>query len=145
MESKKIDHLCIAVKDLDQARKVWEPVLGKPQPDDPYVDEPEQIRVARYWLGGVGFELMESTTPDGPVAQWIEKHGEGVMIVSLNVDDTREAITALESQGYPFIPTREGEKARPFRDCEFAFIHPHKMNNVLVELIDYRWRELEDQ
>lgn len=142
METKKIDHLCIAVRDLDAARKVWEPILGKSQPDDPYVDEPEQIRVARYWLGGVGFELMESTTPDGPVAKWIEKHGEGVMVVSLNVDNTREAITELESKGYPFIPTHQGEKARPFRECEFAFIQPAKMNNVLVELIDYPWAEL---
>ena len=70
-----MDHICIAVKDLDAACKVWEPVLGKAEPDDPYVDESEQIRVARYRIGEMGFELMESTTPDGPVARWIEKHG----------------------------------------------------------------------
>jgi len=63
MKVNKIDHICIAVKNLDEARKVWEPVLGKTEPDDAYVDEPEKIKVARYWLGGVGFELMESTTP----------------------------------------------------------------------------------
>lgn len=149
MKVEKLDHLCIAVKDLDAARKIWEPVLGKSQPDDPYLDEPEQIRVARYWVGGVGFELMESTTPDGPVAKWIEKHGEGVMLISLNVDDTRKSIRELEEREYPFIPNPEpvpgdpSGKARPFRDCEFAFIHPKKMNNVLLELIDYKWRELD--
>lgn len=149
MNVKKIDHFCIAVKDLDAARKVWEPILGKPQPDDPYEDEPEKIRVARYWLGGVGFELMASTTPDGPVAQWIDKHGEGIMLIGLNVENTREAIAELEAQDYPFIPNPQPlpddltGRARPFRDCEFAFIHPKKTNGVLLELIDYKWKELD--
>lgn len=141
MKTKKIDHICIAVKDLEQARKVWEPVLGKTGPDDPYEDEPEKIRVARYWVGEVGFELMESTTPDGPVAKWIEKHGEGVMLISFNVENTRDSIAELDKQDYPFIPTPDGEVARPFRDCEFAFIHPKKLNGVLTELIDYKWDE----
>jgi len=145
MKTNKIDHICIAVKDLNAAMKVWEPILGKSKPDDPYVDEPEKIRVARYWLGGIGFELMESTAPDGPVAKWIEKNGEGVMVISFNVDNTREALKELESNGYPFIPAPGGEKTRPFRDCEFAFIRPKKVNNVLLELIDYKWDELKEK
>lgn len=143
MKINKIDHICIAVKNLDEARKKWEPILGKPEPDDPYIDEPEKIRVARYWLGGVGFELMESTTPDGDVAKFIEKRGEGVMIISLNVDNTQEAIEELKDRGYPFIPAPNGKVARPFRDCEFAFIHPKAVNGVLLELIDYKWKESE--
>lgn len=137
MKINKIDHICIAVKDLAEARKRWEPVLGKSEPDDAYVDEPEKIRVARYWVGGVGFELMESLTPDGEVARFIEKRGEGIMLVSLNVDSTRAAIDELGAKGYPFIGG-----ARPFRDCEFAFVHPKAVNGVLLELIDYKWREL---
>jgi len=137
MKVNKIDHICIAVKNLDEARKIWEPILGKPGPDDPYVDELEKIRVARYWLGEVGFELMESTTPDGDVAKFIEKRGEGVMLISFNVDNTREAMDELKAKDYPFIGG-----ARPFRDCEFAFIHPKAVNNVLLELIDYKWDEL---
>ncbi len=143
MKPNKIDHICIAVKDLDAARKVWEPVLGKAQPDDSYVDESEKIRVARYWIAEVGFELMESTTPDGPVAKWIQKNGQGVMVISLNVDNTRDAIADLQAKDYPFIPDERGETARSFRDCEFAFIHPQKLNGVLTELIDYKWDELE--
>jgi methylmalonyl-CoA/ethylmalonyl-CoA epimerase len=139
MQVNKIDHICIAVRDLDQARKVWEPVLGKQRPDDEYVDEPEKIRVARYWVGEVGFELMESTADDGEVAKFIEKRGEGVMLISFNVPDTREAITELEARDYQFVGG-----ARPFRDCEFAFMHPKKMNNVLLELIDYQWEEFGD-
>ena len=145
MKTNKIDHICIAVKNLDEARKVWEPILGKSEPDDPYVDEPEHIRVARYWIGEVGFELMESTTPDGPVAKYIEKHGEGVMVLSLNVDNTREALGELQEKGYPIIPDATGEVARPFRDCEFGFIHPKKLNGVLTEVIDYKWDEMKDK
>ncbi len=142
MKINRIDHISIAVRDLDAARKVWEPVLGKSGPDDSYIDEPEKIRVARYRLEGVGFELMESTSPDGDVARWIEKHGEGVMVVSFNVDNTREAVKELTLKDYPFIPAPRGEITRPFKESEFAFIHPGKMNNVLLELIDYNWEEL---
>jgi len=137
MKINKIDHICIAVKDLDAARKIWEPILGKPQPDDPYVDESEKIRVARYWLGEVGFELMESTAPDGEVAKFIEKRGEGVMVVSLNVDNTEEAVKELKTKGYKFAGG-----LRSFRNCQFAFVHPKEVNGVLLELIDYPWDEM---
>lgn len=136
MKINKIDHICIAVKDLEAAKKVWEPILGKSGPDDAYIDEPEKITVARYYIGEVGFELMASTTPDGDVAKFITKNGEGVMLVSLNVDNTRKAIDELKAKDYPFIPDSRGEIARPFRDGEFAFIHPKKLNGVLIELID---------
>lgn len=136
MKVNKIDHICIAVRDLETAKKIWEPILGKSAPDDEYIDEPEKINVARYWLGEVGFELMESTTPNGDVAKYIEKHGEGIMLLSFNVDNTRESMAELKDKGYPFIGG-----ARPFRDCEFAFIHPKKVNGVLLELIDYKWDE----
>ena len=142
MKTNKIDHICIAVRNLDEARKIWEPVLGKAGPDDEYIDEPEKIKVARYWVGEVGFELMESTRPDGDVAKFIEKNGEGVMLISFNVDNTREAIDELKAKDYLFIPAPNGEIARPFRNCEFAFIHPKKLNGVLTELIDDKWDEL---
>lgn len=138
MKVNKIDHICVAVRDLEEARKVWEPVLGKSKPDDTYVDEREKIKVARYWIGEVGFELMESTSPDGEVAKFIEKRGEGVMVISLNVDDTQSAMEELKAKKYPFIGG-----LRPFRNCKYAFIHPKKMNGVLLELIDYKWKEFE--
>ncbi|MBW1613821.1 MAG: VOC family protein [Deltaproteobacteria bacterium] len=134
MKVNKIDHISIAVKNLDEAQKIWEAILGKSEPDDTYVDELEKIRVARYLLGEVGFELMESTTPEGDVAKFIKKRGEGVMVISLNVDNTREAMDELKAKDYPFIGG-----ARPFKDCEFAFIHPKAVNGILLELIDYKW------
>lgn len=130
MKINKIDHLCIAVKDLEAAKQTWAPILG-PTPDVEYVDEGEKIRVARYILGGVGFELMESTTADGDVARHIEKRGEGIMLVSLNVDSTREAVEDLEAQGLPIIGG-----LRDFQDCQFAFVHPKAVNGVLLEVID---------
>jgi methylmalonyl-CoA/ethylmalonyl-CoA epimerase len=135
MKVNKIDHICIAVRNLEQARKAWEPILGKSEPDDAYVDEPEKIRVARYWLGDVGFELMESTTPDGEVAKFIEKRGEGIMLLSFNVDKTSEAMAELKAKGYPFAGG-----LRPFRDSQFAFVHPKAVNGVLLELIDDKWQ-----
>nr|WP_258165139.1 VOC family protein [Syntrophus aciditrophicus] len=136
MEIKKIDHICIAVKNLEEARKLWEPLLGKDKPDDAYVDEPEKIKVARYWIGEVGFELMESTTTDGDVAKFIGKNGEGFMLISFNLDNTRAAAKELQAKGYQFIPDKRGEIVRPFRDGEFAFVHPKTLNGVLTELID---------
>ena len=114
--------------------------MGKERPDDEYVDEPEKIKVARYWVGEVGFELMESTSDDGEVAKFIEKRGEGVMLISFNVPDTRDAMAELKDKDYDFVGG-----ARPFRDSEFAFMHPQKMNGVLLELIDYKWDELSDK
>ncbi len=138
MKTNGIDHICIAVKSIEQAKKIWEPVFGKSTPDVEYVDDLEKIKVARYYLGDVGFELMESTSPDGEVAKFIEKKGEGIMLVSLNVDNTRKSMDELESKGYPFI----GDP-RPFKGCEFAFIHPDKMNGVLLELIDFKGDEFD--
>jgi methylmalonyl-CoA/ethylmalonyl-CoA epimerase len=119
-------------------------VLGKSEPDDRYVDESEKIRVVRYWIGEVGFELMESTTSDGPVAEWIKKNGEGVMVIGFNVNNTREAVAELKVDEYHFIPDQKGNVARSFRDCEFALIHPRGLNGVIAELIDYRWDELKE-
>ena len=61
------------------------------------------------------------------------------MLISFNVNNTREAVDELKEKDYPFIPDSKGNIARPFRDCEFAFIHPKKMNGVLTELIDFKW------
>ncbi len=91
-------------------------------------------------VGEVGFELMESTSDDGEVAKFIEKRGEGVMLISFNVPDTRGAMAELEARDYDFVGG-----ARPFRDCEFTFLHPQKMNGVLLELIDYKWEDLSDK
>ena len=131
MKVNRLDHISIAVKNLREAQKTWEPILGKSKPDEEYVDAGEKIRVARYWTGEVGFELMESTDPDGEVAKFIDRKGEGVMIISLNIDSTRDGVNELIRAGYPFAGG-----IKHFREGEYAFIHPKAVNGVLLELID---------
>ncbi len=131
MKVNRIDHISIAVKDLRQARKIWEPILGKSKPDDEYVDEREKIHVARYFVGEVGFELMESTAPDGEVAKFIDDKGQGIMLLSLNVDNTRNSVNEMKETGYPVI-----NGIRKVRKSKYAFIHPKAVNGVLLELID---------
>lgn len=138
MKINGVDHISIAVKSLDEAKKNWGPVLGRSEPDIEYTDESEKIKVARYCLGDVGFELMEATGPDSEVAGFIRKRGEGIMVISLNVNSTREAMDELKQKNYPFIGG-----LRPFKGCEFAFVHPQKMNGVLLEFIDFKGTEFE--
>lgn len=135
MKANKLDHICVAVKSIEQAQQQWEPVLGKSGPDQEYIDEAEKIKVARYWLGEVGFELMEATSADSEVARFIESRGEGIMLISVNVDNTRAAVAELRQQDYPIVGG-----IRPFREGEFAFVHPRKMNGVLLEIIDDQGR-----
>ena len=130
MKVNRIDHICIAVKDLDSAGNTWGLLLGKSEPDEVYVDELEKVRVFRYMVGEVGLEVMESTGPGSDVERWIERHGEGLMILGLNVDDTPAAMAELQSAGYPLI-------GGP-RQCdhgEFGFVHPKGANGVLLELM----------
>lgn len=119
MEANRIDHISIAVSNLEAAQTLWEPVLGKSGPDDFYIDEQEKIKVNRYWLGEVALELMESTSDDGEVGKFIRNRGEGIMVLSIHVPNTRQALQELEEKNYPLI-----KGTRTFRNSEYAFIHP---------------------
>lgn len=142
MKINKIDHICVAVRDLAAAQKAWEPVLGKSGPDETYVDEVAKVKVARYMLGETGLELMEDTTGDGDTARFIEKRGEGIMLIGLNVDSTREALCQLKDSGYRLITDPiYGEVLPSALNCEYGFVHPQELNGVLLEIIDYKWEE----
>ncbi len=132
MKAKKIDHICIAVKNLAQARKVYEETLGL-ELALTYVAESEKIRVARYYLGDVALELMESTDPSGDVARFIEKKGEGVFLMSYRVDDVNAGLTDLKNQGKHLID----KKPRHLMGNRYAFITPPgEMCGVLTEILD---------
>ncbi|MCL5265706.1 MAG: VOC family protein [Chloroflexi bacterium] len=133
MKVRKFDHICIAVKNLEEARKPYEEILGL-VPDILYVAESEKIKVARYYLGDVALELMESTSPDGEVAKFIEKKGEGVFLLSYRVDDVQECLDELNQSGYNTID----KKPRSIMGQRFAFInHPREMCGVLTEVCDH--------
>jgi len=132
MKIEKIDHLCFAVKNLDEAVKIYEDTLGL-TPDLYYVEESEKIRVARYNVGEVAIELMESTSPDGEVARFIRRHGEGFYLISYKVDDVEKSLRELEEKGKKLID----KKPRLMPGIRYAFLEPpQRMLGTLVEIIE---------
>jgi methylmalonyl-CoA/ethylmalonyl-CoA epimerase len=128
----KIDHICIAVRDLQEAKQRWGRLFGKSEPDLEYIFIEESIEVARYYVGEVGFELMRSTRKGSHVDKFIDKHGEGVMIISFRVPDTAAAIPILNANEFAMID----QKPRVWEGSQYAFLQPETMNGVLVEIID---------
>ncbi|MDQ7785066.1 MAG: VOC family protein [Desulfomonilaceae bacterium] len=129
---ERIDHVCIAVRDLDQAMKTWGLFFGKSRPDLVYRHDPEAIEVARYFVGEVGFELMASTKEGSDVDRFIAKRGEGPMLISFKVPDAEAAMKELIEAGFELLDNRW----RQWRDSRYFFMNPKYMNGVLVELID---------
>ena len=129
---KKIDHICLAVRDLEAARKIYEDVLGL-ELDCIYTAESEKIHVARYYIGEVALELMESTAPDGEVAKFIKRQGEGVFLISYQVDDVVDKMQELRERGYDLID----QKPRELFGNRYAFINPpQQLCGVLTEIVD---------
>lgn len=134
---KKIDHICFAVRDLRQAMKVYGENLGI-VPAVEYEAESEHIRVARYYIGEVAVELMEATSPEGEVAKFIEKKGEGVFLISYRVDDLDSAMNELKGRGAKLID----DKPRHLFGNRYAFIQkPSELGGVLTELLDGEFDE----
>jgi methylmalonyl-CoA/ethylmalonyl-CoA epimerase len=132
MKLEKIDHICFAVKDLEETKKVYKEDFGL-TPTYEYVAESEKIKVARYYIGDVAVECMESTAPDGEVAKFIDTRGEGVFLISYKVDDLSKAMDELKRKGIKLIDS----KPRELFGNRYAFVHhPDKLNGVLTELLE---------
>lgn len=131
MKLEKIDHISIAVKDVKKAAEVYSRAFDL-KPVDYYVEENEKINVVRFMIGEVAFELMESTSPDGEVAKFIEKNGEGVFLISFKVSEVSESMEELRQKGFSPLDA----KPRKWRNSNFTFLHPQAFNGLLVELID---------
>jgi methylmalonyl-CoA/ethylmalonyl-CoA epimerase len=132
MKLKALDHLCIAVRDLDKARQAYEEDLGL-ELHFLYSAESEKIKVARYYIGEVALELIEATSPDSEVAKFIEKHGEGFFLISYRVDDVEDALAELRAKGVHTID----QQPRRLRGNRYAFIHhPKELSGVLTEVLD---------
>jgi methylmalonyl-CoA/ethylmalonyl-CoA epimerase len=129
---EKIDHICFAVENLERTKKIYEENFGL-VPTVEYVAESESIKVARYYVGEVAVEFIESTGPEGEVAKFIEKRGEGVFLISYKVDNLDRALAELKGKGVDLID----EKPRALFGNRYAFIHkPNKLCGVLTELLD---------
>ena len=94
MKVEKIDHICIAVKNLQKAMEAYEAILGLDNPNVYSLPE-EDINVARYYIGDVALERMEPTSPSGDVVRYIQKRGEGIFLISYTVSCTLSMVANL--------------------------------------------------
>lgn len=127
---RKIEHIGIAVKDLEVSNLVFEKLFGAP----PYKSEEvasEGVKTSFFRNGPNKIELLEATTPDSPIAKFIDKKGEGIHHIAFDVEDIVAEIARLQSEG--FIVLNETPKKGADNKL-VAFLHPKGTNGVLIEL-----------
>lgn len=127
---KKIDHLGIAVEDLEAAVQLFRDTLGMEYAGEETVAE-QKVKTAFFPLGESSIELLEPTDPESPVAKFIAKRGAGIHHIALRVDDVAKAIEELTARGVKMIDAvpRDGAHA-----AKIAFIHPKSTPGLLVEI-----------
>jgi methylmalonyl-CoA/ethylmalonyl-CoA epimerase len=131
MKALKIDHIGIAVKDLEKALEFYEDLGMKAEGTE--VVEEQKVRVAFLPTGDSEIELLESTSPDGPIAKHIEKKGEGIQHLALRVENIEEAIANLMEKGIRMIDEKPRYGAG---GAKIAFVHPKSTNGILLELTE---------
>jgi len=130
MKTLKVDHIGIAVNNLEETLKFYTDVLGLECLGTEVVEE-QKVRVAFLPVGDTELELLESTDPEGPIARFIEKNGEGVQHIAFQVDNIEEAILHMQEKGMKMIDEKPRYGAGGAR---IAFVHPKGTSRVLVEL-----------
>ena len=129
---EKIDHLGVAVKDLNAVRAFYTERLGMTCVGEEVVAE-QKVRVAFLPLGETSIELLESTASDGPIAKFLDQKGEGVHHVAIRVTNLTDALEALKAKGVRLIDEQPRIGAH---GAKIAFIHPKESNGVLIELCE---------
>jgi methylmalonyl-CoA/ethylmalonyl-CoA epimerase len=124
-----IDHLGIAVKDLSQARKIYEQ-LGLKVVNEETVEH-EQVKVAMIPVGQSRIELLEAMSPDSPVGRFISRRGEGIHHIALHVPDISAAVEKLKKNGVRLISDEIKVGAGGHL---YVFIHPSSAGGVLLEV-----------
>lgn len=128
---EKIDHIGIAVKDIDQGINLFKEVFGI-EPSLVYESEYTKAKIAFFPIGEVKIELIQPTNSESVMAKFLEKKGEGIHHVSLKVNDVDQSLGELEKKGIQLIDN----KSRKVRENErVAFLHPKSTHGVLFELI----------
>lgn len=127
---KQIEHIGIAVRNLEESVKLYTDMLGLKLVGYETI-ESEKVRVAFLEIGETRIELLEATSPDSPIAQYIEKKGEGIHHIALQVDNSIERLAFLKEQGIKLIHEVPKEGAH---GNQVAFLHPKSTNGVLLEL-----------
>jgi methylmalonyl-CoA epimerase len=127
---KKLSHIGIAVKNLQTSSEVFSKLFHVDAAGVETVDE-QHVKLAFYHVGGSSIELTEATSPDSPIAKFIEKRGEGVHHLSFEVDDINAELLRLKRDGFTLIDEMPRVGAGGYW---IAFIHPKSTNGVLVEI-----------
>lgn len=126
----KIEHLGIAIKNLETSDHLFAKLLGT----EPYKQESverEGVKTSFFMVGDSKIELLEATNAESPIAKFIEKKGEGIHHIAFAVDDIFAEITRLKAEGFVFI----SEVPKDGADNKLVvFLHPKSTNGVLVEL-----------
>ena len=126
---KRVDHVAIAVNNLDEGLKTFESLLGVKA--SPIEEIPEQkVKAAMLMLGDVEIELIEPTSPDTGVAKFLEKKGEGIHHICLEVDDVDKELESQAARGVALID-KQGRKGLAGK---VGFLHPRSTQGVLIEL-----------
>jgi len=126
---KKLDHVSIVVKNLDEGLKTFEGLLGV---EHSHIQEvPDQgIKAAMIMVGDVEIELIEPVNPESGVGKFLEKRGEGIHHVCFEVDDIDKELQSLASRGIELID----KQSRKGLAGKIGFVHPKSTRGVLVEL-----------
>lgn len=131
---KRIDHVAIIVRDIEQALVFYRDTLGIPPGE--ITDVPtEEVRIAFLPMGGPGgseIELVQPTSPTSSLARYLEKRGEGLHHICLEVDDIDAALSDMQMKGAPALDS----VPRVAAEGRAIFIHPQAANGVLVELLE---------
>ncbi|HZL82945.1 MAG TPA: methylmalonyl-CoA epimerase [Candidatus Deferrimicrobium sp.] len=132
MNLKNIDHIGIAVSNLQESLSFWETSLGIELHGIEEVAE-QKVKTAFLPIDDTEIELLEPTSPDSSVAKFIEKHGEGLHHIAIRVDDIDAALTELKAKGIKLIDETPRDGAGGAR---IAFVHPRSTHGVLLELCE---------
>lgn len=131
---KKVDHIGIAVKSLEEALPFYTETLGLPLQAIEEV-ESQKVKVAFIQVGETKLELLEPTSVDSPVAKHIEKRGEGIHHVAFGVDSIQARIDEMKEKGIQMLQ----DEAKPGAGgAQVAFMHPKSTGKVLYELCEKR-------
>ena len=132
MKPTHIEHIGIAVKDLQASIKFYENVFGLKCYTIEEVKD-QKVKTAFFKVGQTKIELLESTEPDGPIAKFIEKKGEGIHHIAFAVDDVEASLKEMESKGVQLIDKQPRKGAE---ELSIAFLHPKSTGGVLIELCE---------
>lgn len=130
MKVLKIDHIGIAVNSIDERLKFYTDFLGLKVEGIETVEE-QKVKVAFLPVGDSEIELLESTSPDGPIAKFIERNGEGIQHIALKVDSIDGALESLKKSGVKLIDEKPRYGAG---GASIAFLHPKATGGVLFEI-----------